>query len=99
MSKWNIGDRVQSVRRPGFYGTVVSVEGNLHVNPDHNRLKVKWDKVSKNSRGQWVTGILDELPIDLRSSRERISLPDKEKKLTGSEYGRILGNNRLKEIK
>jgi len=95
MAKWNIGDRVQSVRRPGFYGTVVNVEGNLHVNPDHNRIQVKWDKVRKNTRGQWVSGILDELPIDLRSSKDRKLLPVTEKKMTASEYARSLGNKRL----
>lgn len=98
MAKWNVGDRVQSVRRPGFYGTVIDVEGNLHVNPDHNRIRVRWDRVSKNSRGQWMSGTLDELPIDLRSSKDRSLLPAAGKKLTGSEYGRILGNKRLKEL-
>ena len=98
MSKFAVGDRVQSVRRPGFYGTVVSVEGNLHVNPDHNRISVKYDRVSKDSRGRWKSGILDELPIDLRSSKDRNLLPVAEKKLTNSEYGRALGNKRLKEL-
>jgi len=98
MAKWNVGDRVQSVRRPGFYGTVVSMGGNSHVNPDHNRIVVKWDKVSKNSRGQWVSGTLDELPIDLRSSKDRSLLPAKEKKLSVSEYSRLLGSKRMKEL-
>jgi hypothetical protein len=98
MNKFALGDRVHSVRRPGFYGTVVSVEGNLHVNPDHNRISVKYDRVSKDSRGRWKSGILDELPIDLRSSKDRSLLPAAEKKLTNSEYGRALGNKRLKEL-
>ena len=98
MNKFAIGDRVHSVRRPGFYGTVVSVEGNLHVNPEHNRITIKYDRVTKDSRGRWKSGILDELPIDLRSSKDRSSLPAAEKKLTNSEYGRALGNKRLKEL-
>jgi hypothetical protein len=98
MNKFAVGDRVQSVRRPGFYGTVVNVEGNLHVNPDHNRISVKYDRVSKDSRGRWKSGILDELPIDLRNSKDRSLLPAAEKKLTNSEYGRALGNKRLKEL-
>jgi hypothetical protein len=98
MNKFALGDRVHSVRRPGFYGTVVSVEGNLHVNPEHNRITVKYDRVTKDSRGRWRSGILDELPIDLRSSKDRSVLPPAEKKLTNSEYGRALGNKRLKEL-
>lgn len=98
MNKWVVGDRVQSVRRPGFYGTVVNVEGFLHVNPEHRRIQVKWDKVSKNSRGQWKSGVLDELPIDLRTSREKSLLPDAEKKMTNAEYSRLLSNTKYKEL-
>jgi len=98
MNKWKVGDRVQSVRRPGFYGTVVSVEGYLHVNPEHRRISVKYDRVYKNSGGQWKAGVLDELPVDLRDSRSKNILPAPEKKLTNAEYGRALGNTRLKEL-
>ena len=98
MAKFVVGDRVHSVRRPGFYGTVVSVEGNLHVNSDHNRIAVKYDRVTKDSRGRWKSGNLDELPIDLRYSKDRSLLPAAEKKLTPSEYSRVLGNKRLKEL-
>lgn len=98
MVKFALGDRVHSIRRPGFYGTVVNVEGNLHVNPEHNRITVKYDRVTKDSRGRWKSGILDELPIDLRYSKDRSLLPAAEKKLTPSEYSRMLGNKRLKEL-
>jgi hypothetical protein len=98
MSKWPIGSRVQSVRRPGFYGTVIGEEDNFYVNHAHNRIKVKWDKVSKDSRGRWKSGVLDELPVDLRDSRSKDLLPDAEKKMTPAEYSRLLSNVKYKEL-
>lgn len=71
----NVGDRVRNVRRPDIIGVVVSLDAINNkwcTRPEDRRVIVKYPRLTRLSNGRWKGGELDELPIDLLRTGEKI---------------------------
>ncbi len=71
----NVGDRVRNVRRPDVIGVVVSLEAKNNkwcTRPQDFRVIVRYPRLTLTSNGKWKGGELDELPVDLLHTGEKI---------------------------
>lgn len=94
----NVGDKVCNKRRPDKIGTVVSLDAPINkwlTNPDHMRVLVKYQQLTKTSRGAWKPGTIDELPQDLLPYGEVV--PVEYKHQEGGVIERILATQRKKK--
>ena len=72
---FNINDRVRNVRRPDVVGVVVSLDAPNNkwcTRPEDYRIMVKYPRISLKSNGTWRGGLLDELPVDLLRTGEKV---------------------------
>ena len=71
----NVGDRVRNVRRPDNIGVVVSLDAPNNkwcTRQEDKRVVVKYSRLTRSSNGKWKGGTLDELPIDLLRTGEKV---------------------------
>ncbi len=71
----SVGDRVRNVRRPDVIGVVVSLDAPNNqwcTRPQDFRITVRYPRLTKKSNGQWKGGELDELPVDLLRTGEKV---------------------------
>lgn len=70
-----LGQRVRNVRRPDVIGVVVSLDAPNNkwaTRPEDMRVVVKYPRITKLSNGKWKGGTLDELPVDLLRTGEKV---------------------------
>lgn len=84
-----IGTRVRNVRRPDVIGVVTSLDApnNKWARQQDFRVMVKYPRITLMSNGKWKGGELDELPIDLLPTGEKIHDAFESYKRSGDEGG------------
>ena len=84
-----IGTRVRTVRRPDVIGVVTSLDApnNKWARQQDFRVMVKYPRITLMSNGKWKGGELDELPIDLLPTGEKIHDAFESYKRSGDEGG------------
>ena len=84
-----IGTRVRNVRRPDVIGVVTSLDApnNKWARQQDCRVMVKYPRITLMSNGKWKGGELDELPIDLLPTGEKIHDAFESYKRSGDEGG------------
>ena len=84
-----IGTRVRNVRRPDVIGVVTSLDApnNKWARQQDYRVMVKYPRITLMSNGKWKGGELDELPIDLLPTGEKIHDAFESYKRSGDEGG------------
>lgn len=84
-----IGTRVRNVRRPDVIGVVTSLDApnNKWAREQDLRVMVKYPRITLMSNGKWKGGELDELPIDLLPTGEKIHDAFESYKRSGDEGG------------
>lgn len=84
-----IGTRVRNVRRPDVIGVVTSLDApnNKWAREQDFRVMVKYPRITLMSNGKWKGGELDELPIDLLPTGEKIHDAFESYKRSGDEGG------------
>jgi hypothetical protein len=102
---FSIGDRVRNVRRPDVVGVVISLDAPNNkwcTRPEDHRIIVRYPRITLKSNGQWKGGELDELPVDLLRTGEKIPEAFNTFKRSGSEGGvgdRIKAYDRRRRLK
>lgn len=85
-----VGDRVRNVRRPDVVGVVTSLDAPNNkwaTRPQDMRVVVKYPRITLTSNGKWKGGELDELPVDLLRTGEKIHEAFESYKRSGDEGG------------
>jgi hypothetical protein len=85
-----VGQRVRNVRRPDVIGVVTSLDAPNNqwaVRPQDLRVMVKYPRLVKLSNGKWKGGELDELPVDLLPTGEKVHEAFNSYKRSGDEGG------------
>jgi hypothetical protein len=86
----SVGDRVRNVRRPDVVGVVTSLDAPNNkwvTRPQDLRVVVKYPRITLTSNGKWKGGELDELPVDLLRTGEKIHEAFESYKRSGDEGG------------
>jgi hypothetical protein len=85
-----VGMRVRNVRRLDVIGVVVSLDAPNNqwcTRSDDFRVIVKYPRLTRLSNGKWKGGELDELPVDLLRTGEKVPDAFASHKRSGDEGG------------
>ena len=100
---FKVGDKVINVRRPGKTGVVLSLDAPNNkwcTRPEDKRITVRYQQITKLSNGKWKGGTLDELPVDLVRTGQKIPEAFQEVQKRNGEGGvidRMMATQRKKK--